>query len=188
MLSRIEAGELVSDADIDANDARQTAVGIAQFALLVVAAFIFIRWFHRAYRNLIALGAGELRFTPGWAIGGWFVPILNLWRPKQIANDVWRGSDPTYETGFLVWRHRGAPAVFAVWWGLFLVANWSSQVALRLSLTADDLSQLRNATTAYLVADGTDALAALAAIVVVRRTTARQEERARRVAASADVL
>jgi hypothetical protein len=150
----------------------------------VAAAFFFIRWFHRAYKNLLALGAGELRFKPGWAIGAWFVPILNLWRPKQIANDIWRGSDPPYPPGNSVWRDGPVAAVFAVWWGLFLVSNWSSQVALRLSISADEAAELQNATIGYLVSDGTDLLAALAAIVLVRRTTARQEERARRLAAS----
>ena len=30
----------------------------------------------------------------GWAIGPWFVPILNLFRPWQIAVETWEGSDP----------------------------------------------------------------------------------------------
>jgi hypothetical protein len=183
MLSRIEAGELVTDSEINANDARQAAIGIAQVVLLVACAVFFIRWFHRAYRNLLPLGAGELRFSPGWAIGAWFVPFLNLWRPKQIANDIWRGSDPGYRSGDWAWRAGGVPALFTFWWGLFLVGNWTGQVAARLSFAAEDASEFQNATVAYLVSDATDVLAVLAAILVVRRTTARQEDRARRVAA-----
>ena len=34
-----------------------------------------------------------LRYGNGWAIGAWFVPILSLVRPKQMANEIWRGSE-----------------------------------------------------------------------------------------------
>jgi Domain of unknown function (DUF4328) len=186
LLSGIEAGEFVTEADVEANDIRQVAVGITQFGLLVACAVFFLRWFHRAYRNLLPLGATELRFTQGWAVGAWFVPILNLWRPKQIANDIWRASDPGYEPGFLVWRAGSVPALYAFWWGLFLGGNWVSQIAARLTFSAEEASELQNATTAYLVSDAADFLAALVAILVVRRTTARQEDRARRLAAAAE--
>ena len=47
-------------------------------------------WTSRAYRNLFALSVTDLRFTPGWGAGAWFVPFLNLVRPKQIVDDMWR--------------------------------------------------------------------------------------------------
>ena len=187
LLSRIEAGEPVSDAEIDANDIRQGAIGFVQFLLLIACAVFFIRWFHRAYTNLLPLGAGELRYKPGWAIGAWFVPFLNLWRPKQIANDIWRASDPGYPPGDWVWRGGSVPALYAVWWGLFLGSNWAGQIAGRLLFSADEISEMQGATIAYFVADGGDLLAAVAAILVVRRTTARQEDRARRLAATAEI-
>ncbi len=37
-----------------------------------------------------AVAPTERRYGHGWAIGGWFVPILNFWRPMQVVNDVWR--------------------------------------------------------------------------------------------------
>lgn len=76
------------------SDHRQTLIGRAQLATFVVAAILFIRWFHASYRNLRSLGTPESRFKPGWAIGVWFVPILNLWRPKQIADEIWNAGDP----------------------------------------------------------------------------------------------
>ena len=36
----------------------------------------------------------HLRYGTGWAIGAWFIPIFNLFRPKQIANDIDRASAP----------------------------------------------------------------------------------------------
>ena len=160
-------------------------VAVAQFALYVAVIVLFIVWFHRAYSNLHALGAGYLRWGKGWAIGAWFVPILNLWRPKQIANDIWRGSDPNAppEQGS-AWRERDVPAVFQWWWGAFLVSQWIGNAAGRTVWTADTPTELARSAALHVVANAIDILAALLAIAVVRRTTARQDERAARVDAA----
>jgi hypothetical protein len=40
-----------------------------------------------------------MRWSAGWAIGAWFVPVLSLVRPKAILNDIWRASDPRVSAG-----------------------------------------------------------------------------------------
>lgn len=37
---------------------------------------------------------GRLRYRPFMAGVGWFIPVANLFLPKQIANDVWHASSP----------------------------------------------------------------------------------------------
>jgi Domain of unknown function (DUF4328) len=160
-------------------------VALAQGALYVAVIVLFIVWFHRAYSNLPALGATHLRWGTGWAIGAWFVPILNLWRPKQIANDIWRASDPqTPPQQGASWRERDVPAVFQWWWAAYLVTQWIGNGALRASLRADTPSELARSAIIYALSDAFDILAALLAIAVVRRTTARQDERAARLDAA----
>ncbi|MDQ3720152.1 MAG: DUF4328 domain-containing protein [Actinomycetota bacterium] len=94
VLGRLKAGEDVPDAQLAFNDAHQAVVGGIQAIVGLALIVVFLMWFFRAYRNLPRLGVRTLRHKPGWAVGGWLVPILNLWRPKEIANDIWRGSDP----------------------------------------------------------------------------------------------
>jgi uncharacterized protein DUF4328 len=154
-----------SDAEANATDDRQAAIGGAQFALLIVTAVLFIRWFKRAYENVDALGRIR-RFGTGWAVGSWFVPILNLWRPKQIANDIWSASG---------WSPGG---LMTLWWVLFVISNWVGGVAGRLLLQADTVEQLRSASTAYAIGDAVDIAAALLAIWVVRTITSSQMARA----------
>src|SRR5687768_17653176 len=93
LIDRLIAGEPVSDSEIDASDARQSAIGLIQTALLIAVAVFFIRWLRLAYRNADVVAPGVRRYKHGWAIGAWFVPFLNLWRPKQIVNDAWRAGD-----------------------------------------------------------------------------------------------
>ena len=178
LLGRIGA----TAADVDASHARQTLVADLQGLAYLAAAVVFIAWLYRAYRNLPALGSAQLRFRPGWAIGGWFVPIMNLWRPKQIMNDVWRASDPRNPSGQAVWRHGRVPAVFQVWWGSFVVSNWAGTAAYLVWREADSVGEVRACIVVAGLANVVELAAAACGILVVRRATARQEERAARVA------
>lgn len=181
MLARMQDGQAVSDAEIDFNDARQGIIGVVQSLLLLATVVVFLMWFARAYFNLPRLGVRSLRYKPGWAIGAWFVPILNLFRPKQIANDIWRGSDPDLprEADAVGWHEGRIPGLlFGLWWALWLVTNWAGVWAGRGN--ADTISELKSESIGYLVSDTTDLVAALLCAAVVAAATRRQEERARR--------
>ena len=116
LMDRFAAGEIVSDADATANDDRQALVGIVQFAALIAGAIAFIRWLHAAYKNVDVVEPSERRYGHGWAIGSWFVPILSVWRPKQIVNDVWRAGAPDRSNA-------GPGALLLVWWLAFVISN-----------------------------------------------------------------
>src|SRR5207237_1172668 len=58
-----------------AND-RVSVTAIIYVGLYIACGVMFVVWTYRAYRNLGALGASQKRYRNGWAIGGWFVPIL----------------------------------------------------------------------------------------------------------------
>lgn len=91
----------------------------------LACAALFCAWFHRAYRNLLALGEPRLRFAPGWAPGSFFVPLLNLFRPYQIAREIWRKSGGEAESP-------GGPV--AAWWTLFLTSGAVGLLEGRLPL------------------------------------------------------
>jgi hypothetical protein len=178
--------ELVTSDEIDATDARQAVIGLVQFIGLIAAIAFFVRWFRRAYRNLPALGAETLRFRRGWAVWGWFVPILGWFRPKQIANDIWRASDPEAppaEGGPSRWQEKPVSGLFQLWWAAYLISTFLDNVAARYSLRADDVDGYDAEAVAYMVADTAAIVAAVLAVLVIRRTTARQEARAARLVA-----
>lgn len=62
-----------------------------EFPVLLVTGVLFIVWLYQAHRS-DHMDPQLLQHKSGWAIGGWFVPILNLWRPYQMVSDVRRGS------------------------------------------------------------------------------------------------
>lgn len=187
VLTWIGAGQEPSEAVIEANDSVYQVVGLLQFALLLVGAVAFIHWLRLVYANLTALGHPDLRFHRGWAIFGWFVPIISFFRPKQIVNDVWRGSDPIGSSGGEETWREPVPALFGLWWAGWLIANIGSNAAGRYYLIAEEVGELQAATVAYLAFDAISALTAVLAWLVVRRTTRRQEERASRLGLGAEL-
>ena len=137
LLDRILEGEPVTDDEADASDTRQGVIGAVQFLVYAATAFVFIRWFRRAYRNLAPLGAERTRFKSWWTIAGWFIPIWNVFRPKQLLNDIWRGSDPSLPSRTDAWRDGDVPGFFLLWWLLWIASTYADQVALRLAFTGD---------------------------------------------------
>jgi hypothetical protein len=174
LMDRIVTGEGITEAEATANDNRQAIMGVIQFAAYIAGATVFIRWLHAAYRNADVVAPGVRRYGHGWAIGSWFVPFLNLWRPKQIVNDVWRagGYDrPDSEPGGLL----------VAWWTAFILSGWAANIALRGVFDDQTPQDLRDSSIALAVSDGIDIFGAILAILVVRAATDRLDGRAARM-------
>lgn len=73
------------------------AGGLARPVLSLVAIIVTLVWLHRAF---VAL-RGRTRFSPGMAVGGWFIPVANLVLPAFILRDAWRAARG--EGGGVVW-------------------------------------------------------------------------------------
>ncbi|MEV2193702.1 DUF4328 domain-containing protein [Streptomyces phaeochromogenes] len=84
----------------------------------VVVVIVWAFWFQRTRNNAEAFEPGRVRHSLGMAAGSWFIPVVNLYMPKQIGNDVW-----TVSTG----RPTGAGrwVLHAWWWSwLFYVLTY----------------------------------------------------------------
>jgi len=89
---------------------------------------VFLCWLHLCYRNLRALAVDDPPYTPGWAVGSWFIPVLNLFRPYQVVAGLWRTTAVPGTEGD-DWRRRPASGLVAVWWLTFLAGGALSQFA-----------------------------------------------------------
>jgi hypothetical protein len=163
----------------------------ALFILEMITAFAYLFWFYRAYRNLIRTGIRDVRFGPGWAVGGWFIPFFNLVRPKQVANDIWKGSVSAGTVGVARWREVGLSATINWWWGVWIFAAVmiaiGNRAVTRASVEHVTFSTRLNTerTDIWLMQIGLVALivAAFLAILVVRRITKLQDANFRAVPA-----
>ena len=84
--------------------------------VFLVTAYYFARWILQAQRNVLALGARGLRMSPGWAVGWFFVPIWNLWRPYMAMVDLWRASHRPAD-----WNTVTVPDLLPKWWAAWII-------------------------------------------------------------------
>lgn len=146
-----------------------------QIYTLLATGILFILWFRRTRRNAEVFEAGVQRSGPGWAVGGWFVPIANFWIPYRVACDIWMASSPNSPDGG--WR--SAPRVpLNLWWGAWVASTVLYQVASRRWERADEAGAIVDAASLMVAADVLDIVAAVLAIVFVRTLTRMQVERA----------
>jgi len=120
-----------------------------------------------------AIGPPYRRWGTGWAIGAWFVPFLNLWRPKQIVNDVWNSGLPA--------RH-GQPLWLHLWWVGWLISNILGRIAFPDLGPDPTLAELRQDSINYMVSDGFDVAVLALALLTIRVTTKRQQAKADAIA------
>lgn len=177
LLKRFQAGQEVTDLEADQNDQRQMLVGVLQMVAYIVTAILFLMWFHRAHRNLRSLGARGLKYSPGWAVGGFFVPFLNLVRPYQVMQEVQKGSDPSGLDG----GASSGSALIGLWWGCWIITNIAAQASFRFANSAEQIPQLILASYVTLAADVISIPAAILAILVIRGIDTDQETRHERI-------
>jgi hypothetical protein len=139
-------------------------------ALIVV----FIIWQWRSAKN----GTIRMRYSPGWSIGGWFIPFANLVIPVRVMQDLWQSGDPDARDG-TEWRQLPRSSLIGWWWTAFL-AGYILDIGTGDSLTA---SQLRWLAAAHVVGHLLRLGAAVLALLLVQRITDRQDIARQRIPA-----
>jgi hypothetical protein len=173
-----EIGGLVLDTDA-VNDANTLPaamillsglVGLATFVLLII-------WLYRAAKNNEALGRQNPRLGPGWAIGGWFIPIAWWVIPFIVLDDVWRGSDPAIPRGDPNWRRSSTMGAIWAWLVTAVIFTIPSAIASSTGdVRADEPEKVRRDDILLIIGAIGAIVAAMLAIVVTRRVAARPEE------------
>ena len=189
VLSDKEAGGLVFDTKAvnDANAFPAAMIILSGFVALAIFVLLII-WLYRAAKNNEALGRQNPRLGPGWAIGGWFIPVANLVIPFIIMDDVWRGADPSIARGDPAWRRTSTLGAIWAWLVTAVIFTIPSFIASSSGdVRADEPDKVRRDDILRIIGAFGAILAAVFAIVVTRRIAARQEEclRAQQAAAPA---
>jgi hypothetical protein len=167
LLHNIDLGQDVSTAAAEANDTRESLIGILYLIVYVVSAVTFIQWFRRAYFNLHQR-IHDLSYTEGWAAGSWFVPILCLFRPYQIMRELYRA------TGQLTRGKEAGTGVnlstnfLGLWWALWVISNVLGQFNFRLTMHSESLDMMITTTIIGMILNALGIPLAFAAVKVIR--------------------
>jgi hypothetical protein len=111
------------------------AVGLVYMAftlVFVVSVIVVAMWLHRAHANLRDAGLDGLEFSPGWAVGWYFIPFANLFMPFQAMRELWNSSHGQADV-----FGGEAPSEVKVWWGTWIVGNILSNVGTRILMMGE---------------------------------------------------
>jgi hypothetical protein len=166
---QVQVGQLTPD-QVATNDPIQGILGLLQSGLGIVTGITFLKWIYRAYKNIQGFGAEGLRFSPGWAVGYYFIPILSLIRPVQVMNEIWRASDDPRD-----WPRRPGSWVIVSWWTLFLIYTGVTQVSLEIAIQASTNDQWTLAAVLAIAGDLFSIPLSIAALRLVTEVYRRQK-------------
>ena len=93
-------------------------MALVQLAMLLAIAVLFLRLLYKAVQKAQGFTKPFTSVSPGWAVGYWFIPFMNLYRPFQVVKSLFQACSE--ETG-------GKPAageqLLGAWWAMYLLSN-----------------------------------------------------------------
>ncbi len=179
LLEQIKDGHQFPPSVYEDNDRIYLAMIGLQVVVFVATAIAFSFWIYRSHRNLKSLGALALEYTPGWAVGWYFVPIASWVVPYLVMQEIWKNSDPDRIGKF----SKATSLIVVVWWILFVIRVILGS-GLNVAFPSSDhpsIETLITATSFQMAWYAIGAAAAAAAIVVILKIDANQQERYNRL-------
>lgn len=147
--------------EAEANDHRQMTVAFIHLAIHIAAATFFIMWFRRAYNNLHTVGV-KLEFEEQWACYSWFIPILNLFRPFSIMQEVWTKTQVSSDA-----ERVESNSLLEFWWAAWIANTFISRISGKMPI--DTLDELKTSSVFGIISDTVGLSALILAIMVVRK-------------------
>ena len=163
-------------------DSKDLGLGVEAWVAISIgiAAIPWLLWQFRAHANLRALGVSGLKYSPGWAVGWWFVPFANIVVPFLVMRELWKASDP--DASSLDWIGRRATALLGLWWAGRLATQLFLQIGFVIDDNLNTLSDLRTEAWMFILGDLAIVGWGVLAIMLVRSNDQRQERKNQRMA------
>ena len=146
------------------------------FLANVTAIILFLRWFHQCYKNLSALGADKLEYSPGWAVGWFFIPFANVVKPYSVASEMWRASAVSYPNDKSPSSWVVGPTGWLVpfWWLTFLVYSIFQRFVSGKINEAKSLEDLLNVIPLDVISSVLNIVGVFTVVLLIKKLSKRQ--------------
>jgi hypothetical protein len=117
LLSRVKEGDYGAAMEF----ARMQREGItpmkALLFLIVVASVVFIcMWFYRAAQNVHQAGMNFLKYSPGWNVGWFFIPVVHIIMPAIVIRETVKASQSIHQPDeYSSWANNKPMPMFLLW-------------------------------------------------------------------------
>ena len=145
-------------------------IGLLYFLANVASVVLVGRWIYVASWNAHQLSS-DMSISPGWAVGWFFIPIANLFKPYQAMKECWMASHNQWDS-----YSEPPPPLLGWWWGLWIATNILSNVSMRLTFSQSDLSVSGSVLTVEALIAVLTVPLCFALVSIMRQITAAQIE------------
>ncbi len=103
-------------------------LSMSHIVISIISFILFTIWFYKSYANLENV-VDNLEHKKGWIIGAWFVPIVNLYKPYKIMQDMYLKAQGILNYKESYHKDSISTRVIAWWWALYLISAFSSKIS-----------------------------------------------------------
>jgi hypothetical protein len=167
-----------TEADLNNADDLSWIMALAYLTGFVAAGIVFVTWLGRARANAESLAPAWHRRGRGWVVGSWICPVVNLWFPFMIVDDVYRASRPTNPPDLYDLRSVPGSRLLGFWWALWLASLVLDRFAATSWENAETVESLRTGGVLAALVSATTLGAAVTVIMIVRQISTWQDGRA----------
>lgn len=125
---------------VDADDAIGGFAGLGWIIGIVVFVLIII-WMNQAHKVSQSRWSGLRKWSSGWTVGAWFIPVANLLIPKLVLSEVERiGAAPSSPSGQVPdgWQDQPVWSGGVIWWLSFVAGMLATSIGSSLYTDLDD--------------------------------------------------
>jgi len=167
VLKGYEVGEY-SDEYINNLDYATMFLGILQFICIITVIVLFIKWFRRAYGNLIRLEI-KMEYTENGAVWGYFIPFVNWVRPIKTMKEIYLKTQKAikeYDSTLVLDQNT---SFITMWWIIYLANGVVGNFASKAMNRATTIDEFVDANNIYIVSDLIDILSVALAVIVIQK-------------------
>jgi len=103
--------------------------------LNIIGGILFLRWIYFSNINSSLTGAENMNFSPGWSVGWFFIPFMNIFMPFRAMKEIWKTSKNSKS-----WTSLETPSIIIWWWFLYIVSTFATQAVIRANLGWFDIT------------------------------------------------
>jgi|TARA_B110000263_G_C15273162_1_gene494509 hypothetical protein len=163
------------------NDYRLNRSLVWSFILLSNIALIitFALFIHRASSNLQHLRIAGQKYTPGWVVGWFFIPIMNLVKPTRIVRELAQASGSSDTKNRRAWQNARTSdgKIITSWWTFVIAAILFGPRGIGFFVGREDIGDWAEAGRLLVLSDLFQVLPLGLTVIVVYRLHRAQEIR-----------
>jgi uncharacterized membrane protein len=127
-------------------------VRVALFIINIIAIIFFVRWFKRAYGNLIRKDQ-PMQYGENWIAWGFFIPIVFFYQPITTAKEIFLKTQYAIKEYNSMLRIDTDTSFISLWWIIYWVNIFFSNYAYNKLKIASDIPQFIDANSSILISE-----------------------------------